>query len=198
MTARRDSAIPYAWLRWRRALSARAASDDTARACGGTLGAVRLFGKQVVLRKGEPQQASRLTSIANEPEVAAWWEHTDGVEVAAQFVDKETSFIITYDGEVIGAIQYDEEDNGMCQRAGIDIFLTTSRHGQGLATDAIRALVRHLFEEVGHHRLTIDPAVDNERAILAYEAVGFRRVGVMREYERGADGSWLDGLLALT
>jgi len=56
-------------------------------------------------------------------------------------------------------------------------------------------LARHLFRERGHHRLTIDPALANERAIRAYERVGFRRVGVMREYERGADGSWHDGLL---
>jgi aminoglycoside 6'-N-acetyltransferase len=119
----------------------------------------------------------------------------DEVEVAAQFVNKETSFVVTHDSEVVGAIQYDEEDNAMYRRAGIDIFLTTSRHGQGLATDAIRTLVRYLFEELGHHRLTIDPAVDNERAIRAYEAVGFRRVGIMRAYERGADGSWHDGLL---
>jgi aminoglycoside 6'-N-acetyltransferase len=50
-------------------------------------------------------------------------------------------------------------------------------------------------EERGHHRLTIDPAADNERAIHAYEKVGFRRVGVMREYWRDAGGVWRDGLL---
>ena len=53
----------------------------------------------------------------------------------------------------------------------------------------------HLFEERGHHRLTIDPAAANERAIRAYERVGFRRVGIMRAYERGPDGVWHDGLL---
>ena len=157
--------------------------------------AVRLVGKQVVLRTGQPEDVPRLTSIANEPEVSAWWGHTDDVEVAAQFVNKETTFVVTHDSEVVGAIQYDEENNSMYRRAGIDIFLTTSRHGQGLATDAIRTLARFLFEELGHHRLTIDPAVDNERAIRAYGAVGFRRVGIMRAYERGADGSWHDGLL---
>ena len=41
----------------------------------------------------------------------------------------------------------------------------------------------------------IDPATDNEAAIRAYAKVGFRRVGVMRQYERGPDGSWHDGLL---
>jgi L-amino acid N-acyltransferase YncA len=34
-----------------------------------------------------------------------------------------------------------------------------------------------------------------EAAIRAYEKVGFRRVGVMRSYERGPDGSWHDNLL---
>ena len=44
----------------------------------------------------------------------------------------------------------------------------------------------------------IDPAAANAKAIHAYEAVGFRRVGVMRSYwwdhveERWADGLLLD------
>jgi aminoglycoside 6'-N-acetyltransferase len=156
---------------------------------------VRLVGKQVVLRTGEPEDVPVLAEIANEPEVAAWWGKTDEVAVAAQFVGNQSVFAVTYDGEVVGVIQYDEEDNEMYRRAGIDIFLTTARHGQGLATDAIRTLAHYLFEERGHHRLTIDPAVDNERAIRAYEAVGFRRVGIMRAYERASDGSWHDGLL---
>ena len=47
----------------------------------------------------------------------------------------------------------------------------------------------------GHHRLTIDPAADNAKAIRSYERVGFRPVGIMRRYERGLDGTWHDGLL---
>ena len=56
-------------------------------------------------------------------------------------------------------------------------------------------LARYLIQERGHHRLTIDPAVDNAAAIRAYEKVGFRAVGVMRSYERGPDGTFHDGLL---
>ncbi len=42
----------------------------------------------------------------------------------------------------------------------------------------------------------IDPAADNQPAIRCYTAVGFRPVGIMRRYERNADGSgWHDGLL---
>jgi aminoglycoside 6'-N-acetyltransferase len=51
------------------------------------------------------------------------------------------------------------------------------------------------FAARGHHRFTIDPAAHNEHAIRAYEAVGFRPVGRMRDYERAPDGTWHDGLL---
>ena len=47
----------------------------------------------------------------------------------------------------------------------------------------------------GHHRITIDPAAANSRAIRCYTGVGFRPVGVMRQYERGGDGRFHDGLL---
>lgn len=83
----------------------------------------------------------------------------------------------------------------MYRHAGIDLFLTTPCQGEGLGTEAIRVLARHLFEERGHHRLTIDPAAENAGAIRAYERVGFRVVGIMRRYERGPDGVWRDGLL---
>jgi aminoglycoside 6'-N-acetyltransferase len=55
-------------------------------------------------------------------------------------------------------------------------------------------MCRHLFAR-GHHRIVIDPAAHNERAIRSYERVGFRPVGIMRRYERSADGGWHDGLL---
>jgi aminoglycoside 6'-N-acetyltransferase len=54
---------------------------------------------------------------------------------------------------------------------------------------------RHLIEDRGHHRLTIDPAAQNGRAIRCYEQAGFKRVGRLREYWRDPDGVWRDGLL---
>ena len=68
-------------------------------------------------------------------------------------------------------------------------------HGRGIGEDAVRTLAVHLVDDVGHHRLVIDPAADNEAAIRCYAKVGFRPVGVMRRYEQGPDGTWHDGLL---
>ena len=65
----------------------------------------------------------------------------------------------------------------MYRNAGMDIFLATSRYGQGLGTEAIRLLA---------HQHTRDPRL---------RTGGLRRFRIMRSYERGPDGSWHDGLL---
>jgi aminoglycoside 6'-N-acetyltransferase len=155
-----------------------------------------LRGERVLLRPGRPEDAEELVRIRNEPEVARRWGSADTEEeVREEFIGTDEGFVIEVDGQVVGAIQYHEENDPMYRHAGMDIFLTISRHGEALGTEAIRVLARHLFEERGHHRLTIDPAADNAAAIRAYEKVGFRRVGILRNYERGPDGVWHDGLL---
>ena len=92
-------------------------------------------------------------------------------------------------------IQSYEEDDPMYRSAAIDIAIRSDWQGRGLGTDAIRTLARYLIGERAHHRLTIDPAASNANAIKAYEQVGFKPVGRMRQYERGPDGGWHDGLL---
>jgi aminoglycoside 6'-N-acetyltransferase len=150
----------------------------------------------MLLRPGRTDDADRLFQIRTEPEVIRWWGSDDiEEEISEEFIESDNAFVIEVDGEVVGAIQYHEENDPMYRHAGIDIYLTTSRHGEGLGTEALRLLARYLLEERGHHRLTIDPASDNAAAIRAYERVGFRRVGIMRKYERGPDGVWHDGLL---
>jgi aminoglycoside 6'-N-acetyltransferase len=155
---------------------------------------IRLTGQRVTLRSTTPDDAATLTPIRNEPEVLRWWSHLEPGEMD-EFVADEHSLAIMVDGEVVGAVQYGEEDDPMYRHANIDVYLTASRHGEGLGSEAVRVLARHLLEERGHHRITIDPAAANTAAICAYEKVGFRPVGVMRSYEQGPDGSWHDGLL---
>ena len=74
-------------------------------------------------------------------------------------------------------------------------FLGPAFHGRGHGTTALRLLMRHLVEERGHHRITIDPAADNAAAIRSYGKAGFTPVGVMRAAWRDPDGRWRDLLL---
>ena len=157
-----------------------------------------LRGPRLLLRPGTAADAPLLHTIRSEPAVQRWWRAPDPVEdIAAELADAgdEVVLVVEVGGEVGGAIQFYDETEPDYRHAAIDIYLATRFQGQGLGPEAIRLLATYLVEVVGHHRLTIDPAVDNAAAIRAYEGVGFRPVGVMRQYERGADGTWHDALL---
>jgi aminoglycoside 6'-N-acetyltransferase len=156
-----------------------------------------LQGEKVRLRPLEPGDVERLAEIGGEPEVARWWGEITHEHLLRQAEgrDDATAFAIEHEGEVIGLAQFSEPGEDEFKHANIDLFLTSSLHGRGLGRDALRTLARWLIDERGHHRLTIDPALANEPAIRAYEAVGFKRVGVMRRYWRDPDGVWQDGLL---
>jgi aminoglycoside 6'-N-acetyltransferase len=157
-----------------------------------------LAGSRVTLRPVAADDAERLTEIVREPDVAAWWGSYDAQRVRDDLLGPEPDkvvYAIEADGDVIGLIQYYEENDPDYRHASVDLFVATAWQGRGYGTEALRVVARHLFDDRGHHRLTIDPSATNERAIRAYEKVGFRPVGVMRQYERGPDGTWRDGLL---
>jgi len=147
------------------------------------------------LRPLAPHDEAELLRIHATPEVARWW---DEPEEGFPFADdpESTRLVIEVDGRVAGMIQYAEELTPKYRHASIDLFLDPALHNRGHGSEAVRHVVRLLIDERGHHRITIDPAAANAAAIRAYEKVGFRPVGVMRRYERDADGrGWHDGLL---
>jgi len=153
-----------------------------------------LHGEQVSLRPLAAADAERLREIHATPEVAAWWgSMADGFPLDDE--PESTRFTIMAGGEVAGMIQFGEEHEPDYRHAWIDIFVDPRVHGRGVGTDAVRTLVRHLFEARGHHRVTIDPTLANEAAVRCYERVGFRRVGILREAERSPEGVWRDALL---
>jgi aminoglycoside 6'-N-acetyltransferase len=135
-----------------------------------------------------------LRRIRLEPEVLRWWGPLE-----PEFPREEpesTRWTVELDGSVVGMVQFWEETEPRYRHAGIDLFLDPAVHGRGVGTESVRRVVRHLVEDRGHHRVTIDPALANVAAIRSYEKVGFRRVGVMRSSERDVDGrGWHDALL---
>jgi aminoglycoside 6'-N-acetyltransferase len=158
---------------------------------------MELRGERVLLRPLTAADVPVVAAIQAQPGVASRWGQPDEAELQgkAAGTDECTAFSIEADGEIVGLIQYHEEDDPMYRHAGIDLFLSEAVQGRGLGTDAVRTMARHLIDDHGHHRLVIDPAADNAAAIRAYEKAGFRPVGVMRRYERLPGGDWHDGLL---
>ncbi|MFF3617111.1 GNAT family N-acetyltransferase [Streptomyces sp. NPDC002580] len=157
-----------------------------------------LRGALVVLRPTVPADIPALAAIRATPEVRARWRGGEDLaaDIAVDLEDAGTRCLtIESRQRIIGMIQWYAEEEPDYRHAGIDLFLDPAVHGRGLGTDAVRTLARHLIDAHGHHRLVIDPAADNTAAIRCYTKAGFRPVGIMRQYERGPDGSWHDGLL---
>ncbi len=160
------------------------------------MSAPSLVGELCVLRPLEPGDIDRVVEIQSEPSVARWWHLPDPEELLRR-IEGGTEVVlgIERDGQLVGLIQYFEESEPDFRHAAVDLFIATAHQRQGIGTDAVRTVARYLIDERGHHRLTIDPTVDNTPAIRTYEKVGFRPVGVMREHWRSPEGVWRDGLL---
>ena len=161
-----------------------------------------LRGPRLVLRPVAPGDLPELLAMLREPAIAARWSPPDDAAdlslLAGENPDgaeRITTFTLFDGGAIAGWIAGWEKLDEEYRHAGIDLFVSPERHGRGLGPEAIRLVCRWLIDEQKHHRITIDPAADNVRAIRAYEKVGFRRVGVLRRYELGSDGTFHDGML---
>jgi len=141
---------------------------------------------ELELRPYEATDGDALAALFSEPEVKRWWP--DG------WYETDRGWVILVDGALSGWIEYDEETWEWSPSVAFDLTLTTSLHGRGYGRRVLGLVIDH-FAARGHHRFTIDPAVDNERAIRCYSAVGFEPVGVLRAAERDPAGGWKDGLL---
>jgi aminoglycoside 6'-N-acetyltransferase len=153
--------------------------------------AISLHNARLTVRTPVDGDAAALAAILAEPEVARWWGANDLESVQKEL---DAAFVIEIGGMPAGWILYVEETEPGYKHVAFDIMLTESAQGQGHGREALGLAIRHFIAR-GHHRFTIDPAVHNERAIRCYAAVGFKPVGVMRNYERVDDGPWHDGLL---
>jgi aminoglycoside 6'-N-acetyltransferase len=153
-----------------------------------------IAGQTVVLRPTAAAHVPVFLEILGHPDIAKWWGGYDLERVRRELLGPH-GYAIELAGEVVGLIIYREEHDPDHRHAAMDLAVHPDQHGQGLGCDAMRAMARYLFEHRGHHRVVIDPAAHNALAIRSCERAGFKPVGVMRRYERSADGLWHDALL---
>lgn len=157
-----------------------------------------LQGRRVRLRPPTDADVAPLAAIRRHPLLHHHWRGGDDKEAAVREDMAEhgsTGLVIELDGRPVGWVQFSEELEPDYRSASMDIYVDAEVHGQGVGSDAVRTLARHLVDEKGHHHITIDPAADNQAAIACYRKVGFRDVGILRQAERGNDGTWHDALM---
>ena len=155
-----------------------------------------LHGEHVTIRPPAPGEIDDLAvAMATDPETSPWWSK-DPETIRRWFADSAYQVLVVEEaGSAAGVVAFEEVTDPDYHAAGMDISLLSCCVGRGLGTEALRLLGVWLIDERGHHRLTIDPALANTRAVHTYEKVGFLPIGVARQYERGPDGAWHDNLL---
>ena len=79
-------------------------------------------------------------------------------------------------GCLIGRISLRDIDNGKAQ-ARLGITFGAPYIGRGLGTDALGLFLDHYFTDLGFLVLLLDVAAPNQRAVRAYERLGFSHIG---------------------
>jgi [ribosomal protein S5]-alanine N-acetyltransferase len=80
------------------------------------------------------------------------------------------------------------------RRAAIGYMIHPNRHRQGVATEAVAAILKFCFDELGLHRLQALIHPDNTPSRALVEKLGFRNEGLLRDNLRVGD-DWRDDML---
>jgi aminoglycoside 6'-N-acetyltransferase len=145
-------------------------------------------GERTSLRPSSDDDLDLLVGWLADPEVYRWWEGRplSQDEVTDLYTGRRRPevdpFIIEADGVAVGYLQVWQ---GTETSGGIDMFLVPQARGRGLGPDAARAASRFLLDRRGWTEVTVDPLVDNLRAIGAFKRAGFTPEGEELDDETG-------------
>lgn len=164
-----------------------------------------LAGERVRLRPARDDDAPHFMRWGDDPDFARYqWGRKPGrfpdeaaFRTWAAFFPQRSGklFVIEHDGRPIGFANYREwrPKPASCE-IGIGIG-EKSLWSRGLGRDALNALLRHLLDDIGAHRISLNVLAFNDRAIASYKACGFEVEGIERDGVRTDDGSYLDDVL---
>lgn len=124
-------------------------------------------------------------------------------EVVSAFLrftgDRNRRFFLLLDpsGHIVGESVINEIDWDL-RKANYRVAIFSPQfRGKGLGTWMAKRACEVAFEELGLHRLELDVYSFNPRAERAYEKVGFRREGVLRDAVRDGEEYADDILMAI-
>ena len=146
---------------------------------------VLVRGRLTTARRAGAGDVDRLVAWHADPEVARYWD--DETFTRAEMEERLArgdveAWIVEEAGDPVGFLQVHSE--------GLDMFLIPAARGRGLGPDAARAMARHLVDERGRTRVTVDPYAWNEGAVRAWERAGFVEVS-RHEADDGHPDPWI-------
>ena len=123
-------------------------------------------------------------SVQSTAELLREWTHAYTEETVYNWV-------MEYEGQCIGSISVvrfsdrnESAELGYCM--GYDYW------NRGLMTEAAKAVIAFLFDEVGFHRVMISHAVRNPASGRVAQKCGLTYEGTAREARKSRDGDYLD------
>ena len=160
-----------------------------------------LSGQRVILRPIEPEYLPNYVRWFADPDVLAYFGPYRPLNLAQeqnwyeeQNQDRTTiNFACEYEGQHIGGGGFSSLNYAQ-QSAEVGLFIgEKSLWDQGLGRDMLTTLVTYGFNYLNLHRIYLRVFAENQRAIHAYEEVGFVHEGCFREAE-WRHGRWQDML----
>ena len=153
----------------------READTDAMHACFGDPAAMRFWNTPVHARRIDTERAVR-RFVDCTPSYYRIWAIADAA------TDRCLGMVNYHDGHIRN------------RRAAIGYIVEPARQRQGIATEAVAALLQHCFGALGLHRLHAFIHPDNAASRALAERLGFRCEGLLREHLRVGD-EWRDELL---
>jgi aminoglycoside 6'-N-acetyltransferase len=153
-----------------------------------------LAGERMTLRPPKNDDAAALLGILTEPEVSRWWVDYTSERIREEIIEPGNALVMEIDERCAGAIFLYPNNDPEYLHVVIHLFLGAEWYGHRYGAESLAIVIAHLAT-LGHHRFTLDPNVHTAPAIRSYERLGFRPVGVLREYQLRPDGTHEDGLL---
>jgi len=151
---------------------------------------------RLVLRHARPGDLADLHAVFSNPGAMRWWStlpHTSLAEtrtwldgMIAGNAEGSDDFVIERDGAVIGKA-------GFYRMPDIGYILHPDHQGQGLASEALTAVIDHLFATRPVETLTADVDPENAASIRLLDRLGFQQTG-SAERTWNIGGDWKDSL----
>ncbi|MBA4181696.1 MAG: GNAT family N-acetyltransferase [Anaerolinea sp.] len=160
-------------------------------------------GPRIQLRPARASDREERRALGHAPEVARGFGVTmlQPAEMTAESADawfarlsaEAHAWVIDLGGRFIGTLTLHSFVRADSRASLAVAIFDASLLGQGIGTEAVALAVRHAFEELDLHRLSIRVLASNTRAVRCYEKCGFKVEGRERESARVGD-SWEDDL----
>ncbi|GAB2956645.1 GNAT family N-acetyltransferase [Micromonospora polyrhachis] len=135
----------------------------------------------------EPVRADDYCTVEGQREVVrtALDQHEQGVSLPWVILDAE---------QVVGRITLSSIVRGAFQSCHLGYWVSAAVNGRGVATAAVRDIVRVAFEELGLHRIEAGALPHNVASQRVLERTGFTRFGLAPKYLHIA-GEWQDHVM---